>query len=488
MATIVNGGVSGTGSIVPTGAGVSSPVYTPPPVPMGGGYGQMGSQTPPSTAPTMTAKFTPAQSGNITAPAVVTSQPAEDHIQNMQNTVDTAHADVQSNAAYNAAQAAAAATPPTKTGSTDNTAPPTGAGATGGAAAATDTSKPGTTSTTPPTVEDQINDIMSSLGTAEGTSATPSADQQNELDAATTMLGADRTAQDQVGQALDSLASGTMPLTPSEQAQVNSLQDSYKSALQAAIQYSKNLEGGAIANSAATGLQQYSPAMAMSNISSAINTGASKVSALNNKILSSMSKLTVTLQNADYRQATTLYDKISKDITDRVNEIDKINTAVQNETDKMHTQALDVAKLQIGTLTKMAGSDATAAYRAQQLILSTQRLTDAERKTAFDELNTANGTRTATERSANALSAFGEKFVPGAKMSDGTPTVDDHGYINPIAFKAAIADAPAEGLTRTAFIKEFGSMVYNDSKNGIDGRAYGLTPAEVKIITGALPK
>lgn len=88
----------------------------------------------------------------------------------------------------------------------------------------------------------------------------------------------------------------------------------------------------------------------------------------------------------------------------------------------------------------------------------------------------------ASERTASSLANFGKVFVPGAKMADGTPLVDTNGYITPIAWKAAIADAPAEGLTRTQFIKEFGSQLY--TKDGSSFPGYGLTPQEEKLITG----
>lgn len=95
----------------------------------------------------------------------------------------------------------------------------------------------------------------------------------------------------------------------------------------------------------------------------------------------------------------------------------------------------------------------------------------------------------AADKTSNALSAFSQAFTAGKKMADGTPTVDSNGYITPVAWKAAIADAPAEGLTRADFIKQFGSMLYTTKdSNGADvvDNSYGLTTAEQKLITGAI--
>lgn len=86
---------------------------------------------------------------------------------------------------------------------------------------------------------------------------------------------------------------------------------------------------------------------------------------------------------------------------------------------------------------------------------------------------------------ATVVGDYAAKFVPGAKLPDGTPTLDQNNYINPAAFKAAIADAGENKISRATFIQQYGSQLYNDPTTGY--AAYGLTPAEQKLITGALP-
>lgn len=88
---------------------------------------------------------------------------------------------------------------------------------------------------------------------------------------------------------------------------------------------------------------------------------------------------------------------------------------------------------------------------------------------------------TAAERTQKALDQFGNAFVPGAKLPNGTPVVDKNGFITPDAWKLAIADAPHEGISRSSFIKQFGNMIFSDN-----AKAYGLTPVEVKLVTRAL--
>ena len=84
------------------------------------------------------------------------------------------------------------------------------------------------------------------------------------------------------------------------------------------------------------------------------------------------------------------------------------------------------------------------------------------------------------ERVTAATSNFSQAFVPGAKLPSGIPVLDSEGFLTPEAFKAAIADAPSEGLSRSQFLTQFGYLLV-----GMDGTVstkYGLTPTEIKLI------
>lgn len=95
----------------------------------------------------------------------------------------------------------------------------------------------------------------------------------------------------------------------------------------------------------------------------------------------------------------------------------------------------------------------------------------------------AAATGTAAERASQSISNYSSKFVPGATLANGTPIIDQNGYITPAAFKAAIADAPANGLSREDFLKAFGYLLY--APGNVVSPAYGITPAEQKIVVGA---
>lgn len=93
----------------------------------------------------------------------------------------------------------------------------------------------------------------------------------------------------------------------------------------------------------------------------------------------------------------------------------------------------------------------------------------------------AGSTGTATERQAAQLQQYAAAFVPGAKLANGIPVLDNRGFLTPEAFKAAVADFPDRG----AFIQKYGYLLYSNG-TAVDPK-YGLTPVEQKLVLGAIP-
>jgi len=91
---------------------------------------------------------------------------------------------------------------------------------------------------------------------------------------------------------------------------------------------------------------------------------------------------------------------------------------------------------------------------------------------------------TISEQHLTTISNLSQLFVPGAVIpgSQGVPFIDSNGYATPQGFKTAMAAAAQDGLPRADFIKQFGYTI----PTGLETK-FGLTPAEIKLITGALP-
>jgi len=85
--------------------------------------------------------------------------------------------------------------------------------------------------------------------------------------------------------------------------------------------------------------------------------------------------------------------------------------------------------------------------------------------------------KTEAERASAELQQYADVFVAGASYQ-GTPVIDSNGFITPVVWKAAIADAS----NRKTFIERFGYLLY--APDGVVDKSYGLTAQEMKLITG----
>lgn len=130
-----------------------------------------------------------------------------------------------------------------------------------------------------------------------------------------------------------------------------------------------------------------------------------------------------------------------------------------------------------GIAGKILALDPTSSTYLADLAKLSSQITS---KATATSTSTGNTPATAAERQTASVANFTAAFVPGAKLPDGTPVIDQNGFITPVAWKQAVADAPAEGISRTDFIKQFGYLLY--STNGVIDPSYGLTAVEQKLI------
>lgn len=90
------------------------------------------------------------------------------------------------------------------------------------------------------------------------------------------------------------------------------------------------------------------------------------------------------------------------------------------------------------------------------------------------------------EQHAGVVSNLSQLFTPGATIpnSGGVPFIDGEvGRATAEGWKTAMSAAQADGLPRKDFIIQFGYLI----APGLESR-YGITPAEIKLINGALPE
>lgn len=188
-----------------------------------------------------------------------------------------------------------------------------------------------------------------------------------------------------------------------------------------------------------------------------------------------------------------LYDSLTKeataqanDIISRVHQIQSDNAAIVNDAisivQKKEDALADLAKAQLEA--NKVDTEVVEVGGHKKLINSQTGEVIADLgivPKAASGGSRSSGGGTEAERKASGLSAYKSALVQGAYMGDGTPVLDPNGYITPVAWKAAIADYKG---SRADFIKEYGYLLYME--NGEPSTAYGLTPTEMKILTGTL--
>ena len=100
------------------------------------------------------------------------------------------------------------------------------------------------------------------------------------------------------------------------------------------------------------------------------------------------------------------------------------------------------------------------------------------------------GTATVADQQNNFYAGVNDLISSKATTTDGSPVVDSSGYITPEGFKSIIQAGAESHLSVSDIIKQYGSQLYlpldsNGNVSSDQASAYGLTPEQVKEITGS---
>lgn len=358
--------------------------------------------TPTTPVGTMHATFsTPgANAPKVPAPVVLTADAAQKNLADIKAQVSQLTTDV--------ANHKAAMSTPTTTATTDAN----------GTAATTGTTAPVSSPTVSGTssVDDKINAALATLTGNEKTidetqtaALTPLQTQQatlqKESDAATV------TALNQ----LNSIASGTYPLSPTETALLDSTKASYMNTIQGQ-QIANDAFTGQMTELAATlGINTSSPAQAAGMIHAAISEGSDKVADLNGKMAQALATLDQGFQKQDFDMIQASWEDTSKYYDSRTKAISDMMTAVNDAAKAQKQDAKDT----VATVLKAVVDSATfdqktkqdlidSAFKSQQ-ISETQRhdfATEAiSKENADNNSSTGGGSFTKTQVNKGAATA-----------------------------------------------------------------------------------
>lgn len=149
---------------------------------------------------------------------------------------------------------------------------------------------------------------------------------------------------------------------------------------------------------------------------------------------------------------------------------------------KSPTFTTDLAKLEAKIIPKTSSTAATQTWSDPYSLggnLVQKNNTTGEIRTAVNTPNSAS----VTEQKAQYYNVINQLIAPNVVDKNGVPYIDSSGYMTVQGFKTLVSAAQGDGLSRKDFLSEYAPYLSPDHLNN-----YGLTPAEQKSITGALPE
>lgn len=165
---------------------------------------------------------------------------------------------------------------------------------------------------------------------------------------------------------IDQIINGTYPLSPDQQAQIDSVKQTFQRLIDEQVLANKNYQGGIQVASGLSGLSEYSPTLAMGTLKSAIDSGITKVADLNTKLLSTVSQMNLAFRSDNMKMLNDAYKNYSDYADKKQAELDKITAAAAAHEKDMRDYNFSVEKEKADNEYK----DATLALQNDQLTLA----------------------------------------------------------------------------------------------------------------------
>ena len=184
----------------------------------------------------------------------------------------------------------------------------------------------------------------------------------------------------------EAYANGSIPLTASQQAQIDGLKQQFTQLIDNQKLINTNAGGVANIRGYQTGAGEYDPSFQTKVIGSIFSAGQAKVADLNIKMADSVAKLTSALQNEDFKAIKASYDAYTeysdkqkktfqKTVDDAQARIKEANEAHAKEQERQDKQEVDTRKEINGILETVTKNGAPASVR--QAVMNAGTLSDA---------------------------------------------------------------------------------------------------------------
>ena len=138
--------------------------------------------------------------------------------------------------------------------------------------------------------------------------------------------------------AIQSIQNGTFPLTPNQQAQLDSTTNRYKQLIAEQKIANQNYTSGVTISGISSGRQRYAPEIAFGQIMGSISAGIQKISKIEGDMSDALSKLKDGFDTQDYKLINDQYDKLTSLLKGKSDAVSKMATAAQDHLDKVISQ------------------------------------------------------------------------------------------------------------------------------------------------------
>lgn len=317
---------------------------------------------------------TPASNSTVVAPpAVITSASAQNDLNNMQTQVGQLNQDVANHQQINQNNAANTAAAQSQNQNSNS-----GSGDTSNSN--NSNSNNGSSNTGVPSLDDQINSLLSDLNS--NTQAVNQDAQNNEgglLSAEDQNQQAQNAAYAQTASQLQAIASGTYPLSASEQ----QLLTATASQFQTAIQQQQMANQNAVASAQMTGLATNSSGEAISLMQNAITNGNLAVTKINAQMATSVATLQQGFQKQDFDMIQSAWQDSAKQFEDRQSELQNMLTTVQSAATQQEKEIQDNTTTALSAIM----DSNTISYQAKQQAFQQAQLSETTRHDMVDEMD-----------------------------------------------------------------------------------------------------
>lgn len=176
-------------------------------------------------------------------------------------------------------------------------------------------------------------------------------------------------------QSMDQLQSGTFPLSPSEQAQVQALQGQIDAMSVTQKDANSRYQGGLTQVGISSGRARYAPEIQMGNFQGAVNAGLAKIRDIEMQGADSMSKLKEAFKEKNYAMINEQYEKMTGFLEKKSSQIASIMKMAQDHEEKMIELNQKAEQQQIENTLKMADFDSKQKQQAFDNMMSSDKFT-----------------------------------------------------------------------------------------------------------------